>query len=124
MIVYRGCDVIFDHEKPKWNFWIQDPNHKNHSFSRKCEYIKETANATGIIFVGCLMNKNNIFEFVLVLIEEAVSASEKLMISEMDYSNRNKRQAGVGPPDPYALCAPSPFSQCFVIFIKFLLFYH
>jgi len=40
---------------------------------------------------------------MLTLIEEAVTASEQISIS--DDSNRNKRQAGVGPPDPYGFSA-------------------
>jgi len=81
MIVYKGSDVIFDHESPKWNFWRQDPSNTNQSFSRTCEFIKENGNAT----------------------EEAVSASEQVSLS--DDTNRNKRQAGVGPPDPYGFSA-------------------
>jgi hypothetical protein len=34
-----------------------------------------------------------------------VHASEQLMILEAENSGRNKRQAGVGPPDPYGFSA-------------------
>lgn len=48
MIVYRGSDVIFDHEPPKWNFWTSNTVEKNHSFARTCASIQEEGNATGL----------------------------------------------------------------------------
>ncbi|KAK4003561.1 LOW QUALITY PROTEIN: ADAM 17-like protease [Daphnia magna] len=84
MIVYRGSDVIFDNEPPKWNFWMSNSAEKNHSFARTCASVQEEGNAT----------------------EEAVHASEQVMIMEAENNNgRNKRQAGVGPPDPYGFSA-------------------
>lgn len=57
MIVYKGSDVIFDHESPKWNFWRQDPSNTNQSFSRTCEFIKENGNATGkVLFLKQVTN--------------------------------------------------------------------
>jgi hypothetical protein len=47
MIVYRGSDVIFDHEPPKWNFWTSSSVEKNHSFARTCASVQEEGNATG-----------------------------------------------------------------------------
>jgi len=42
--------------------------------------------------------------FPSIFIDEAVHASEQSLISEVE-SSRNKRQAGVGPPDPYGFSA-------------------
>ena len=36
-----------------------------------------------------------------VILEEAVHASEQVMLAEDENNHRDKRQAGVGPPDPY-----------------------
>lgn len=46
MIVYKGSDVIFDHEPPKWSFWTSSAQN-NQSWAKTCEYIKELGNATG-----------------------------------------------------------------------------
>ena len=40
-----------------------------------------------------------------ISLEEAVHASEQLMILDAENNSRNKRQAGVGPPDPYGFSA-------------------
>ena len=39
------------------------------------------------------------------LTEEAVIAAEHNIEDDMDRSGRNKRQTGVGPPDPYGFSA-------------------
>lgn len=103
MIVYRGSDVIFDHEPPKWNFWTSNTVEKNHSFARTCASIQEEGNATGLHIsdYNLSLNKKNF----LLCLEEAVNASEQLMILDAENSGRNKRQAGVGPPDPYGFSA-------------------
>ena len=49
MIVYKGSDVIFDHEPPKWNFWTSSSVEKNHSFARTCAFVQEEGNATGML---------------------------------------------------------------------------
>ena len=49
MIVYKGSDVIFDHEPPKWNFWTSSSVEKNHSYARTCAFVQEEGNATGNI---------------------------------------------------------------------------
>lgn len=41
----------------------------------------------------------------MFLLEEAVHASEQTMVLEAENNSRNKRQAGVGPPDPYGFSA-------------------
>lgn len=48
MIVYRGSDVILDHEPPKWSFWTSSSAQQNYSFARRCEFVRETGNATGM----------------------------------------------------------------------------
>lgn len=37
--------------------------------------------------------------------EEAVKSSERALLLEAENNSRNKRQAGVGPPDPYGFSA-------------------
>lgn len=51
MIVYKGSDVIFDHEEPKWNFWTSSAQ-TNQSFAKTCESIKEMGNATGTVSIS------------------------------------------------------------------------
>ena len=48
MIVYKGSDVIFDHETPKWNFWATEPVQKNYSYAKTCAFVQENGNATGM----------------------------------------------------------------------------
>ena len=110
MIIYKGSDVIFDYEPPKWNFWTSNSVEKNHSFARTCASVQEEGNATGLP----LKKKTRLSDILfnswhclssLRWIEEAVNASERALLMETDNSNRNKRQAGVGPPDPYGFSA-------------------
>lgn len=63
---------------------------------------KEMPQACDMFYiVYCL----DIVEFFIFYSEEAVHASEQVMVTEPENSGRNKRQAGVGPPDPYGFSA-------------------
>jgi len=43
-----------------------------------------------------------LYKYLFYTLEEAVNASEhELMLTDDENNHRDKRQAGVGPPDPY-----------------------